>query len=84
MVEESIAPTTTTEEDRHSKGQREINFIWEVTQAVIAVSIVAANVVAAFQLPSQNTLLANAFFLVIGFYFGRTNHARSGGVKVAE
>ena len=23
-------------------------------------------------------LLANAFFLVIGFYFGRTNHARLG------
>jgi hypothetical protein len=24
------------------------------------------------------TLLSNAFFLVIGFYFGRTNHARIG------
>jgi len=27
---------------------------------------------------SPAVLLANAFFLVIGFYFGRTNHARIG------
>lgn len=25
-------------------------------------------------------LLSNAFFLVIGFYFGRTNHQRTGGI----
>lgn len=29
-------------------------------------------------------LLSNAFFLVIGFYFGRTNHQRSGGVGGAD
>lgn len=68
--------TTTLEEDRHSASRRKINLTWEYTQAAIAVFVVAANVLAAFFLPSQSELLANAFFLVIGFYFGRTNHAR--------
>ena len=76
----SLDPTTTREQDRYTLAARQINLIWEATQALIAVAIVLANVIAAFYLPVQNTLLANAFFLVIGFYFGRTNHARSGGV----
>jgi len=29
-------------------------------------------------------LLSNAFFLVIGFYFGRTNHQRIGGIGTHE
>ena len=76
----SIDPTTTLEQDRYTQAARQINLIWEITQAVIAVSIVMANVIGAFWLQTQNILLANAFFLVIGFYFGRTNHARTGGV----
>jgi len=76
----SLDPTTTREQDRYTQAARQINLIWEMTQAAIAVLIVVANVIAAFYLTTQNTLLANAFFLVIGFYFGRTNHARSGGV----
>lgn len=72
--------TTTLEEDRHTASQRTINLVWEMTQAAIAVIVVCANVLAAFYLPAnENTILGNAFFLVIGFYFGRTNHARSGG-----
>ena len=63
-------------------GQRRVNLIWETTQASIALSVtgtalyVTANTIseAAF------SVLSNGFFLVIGFYFGRTNHARSGGV----
>lgn len=80
---ESVAPTTTQEQDRYTLGQRKINFIWETTQAVIAVAVVGANVIAAFMLPVESSMLSNAFFLVIGFYFGRTNHARSGGVTAA-
>ncbi len=76
----SLDPTTTREQDRYTQAARQINLIWEVTQACIAVAIVVANVIAAFYLQTQNILLANAFFLVIGFYFGRTNHARTGGV----
>jgi hypothetical protein len=81
MSDSSVQATTTLEEDRLTAAARSINMIWEVTQAMIAVMVVVANVIAAFYLPLQNTLLANAFFLIIGFYFGRTNHARSGGVE---
>jgi hypothetical protein len=74
--------TTTVEEDRHTATQRTINLVWETTQAIIALLVVGANVVAAFYLQSENTILGNAFFLVIGFYFGRTNHARAGGLPL--
>lgn len=79
-MSESVDPTTTLEEDRLTASARSINLIWEVTQAAIAVSVVGATVISAFYLTEENSLLGNAFFLVIGFYFGRTNHARTGGV----
>lgn len=77
-----------TEQDLKTAGQRRINLIWEYTQAGIAGVVVLANVLYIFALlfvspvptgaETAATLLANAFFLVIGFYFGRTNHARLG------
>ena len=76
----SISPTTTQEEDKHTAGQRRINLVWEVTQAAIAILVVGANVYAALA-GVDSILLANAFFLVIGFYFGRTNHSRTGGIS---
>jgi hypothetical protein len=61
-------PTTTLEEDRKTAGQ-----------AAIALMVVLATVISGFMPKTENsTILANAFFLVIGFYFGRTNHARKG------
>lgn len=63
--------------DAHS-----INLIWERTQSVVALIVVLSNVAYAFVTffsPANGhaeALMANAFFLVIGFYFGRTNHAR--------
>jgi protein-S-isoprenylcysteine O-methyltransferase Ste14 len=87
-AEVSRPPTTTTEQDLRTAGQRQINMIWERTQAGIAIIVVAANIVWVFALLfardvptttlSAAGLLSNAFFLVIGFYFGRTNHARIG------
>lgn len=71
--------TTTAEQDRYTASQRGFNTIWEWTQSLIAVSVVGATLLAAFVLPDKSEMLANAFFLVIGFYFGRTNHARAGG-----
>lgn len=74
---------TTAEEDRHTKTARQINMIWEVSQAIIAISVVGANIGVAFVHGVEvgaATMLSNAFFLIIGFYFGRTNHARLGGV----
>lgn len=77
-------PDTTSEEDRHAYAQRKINYIWEYTQAIVAVSVTLSTLYVASKLATDgnnNTaaflLLSNAFFLVIGFYFGRTNHART-------
>jgi len=82
------APTTTLEEDRHALGQRHINLIWELTQALIALTVTSATLYVSAVLAVRGDggqaaflLLSNAFFLVIGFYFGRTNHTRAGGVK---
>jgi len=74
-----VPATTTLEEDRRTAGQRQINLTWEFTQAAIALMVVLATVISGFMPKTENTtILANAFFLVIGFYFGRTNHARKG------
>lgn len=89
-LEVSRPPTTTSEQDLRTAGQRRVNLIWEYSQAGIALLVVVANVLYAFvqtlipgaatlaAASGQSGLLSNAFFLVIGFYFGRTNHARIG------
>jgi Na+/phosphate symporter len=81
--ETSIPSTTTSEQDRHSYGQRRINLIWEITQALIAIVVTVATLYVASQLALKDDgqtaaflLLSNAFFLVIGFYFSRSNHNR--------
>ncbi len=83
MDEQPLTPTTTSEQNLRTAGQRKINLIWEYSQAAIALSVVAATIIYAFSLlflvnPPANSILTSAFFLVIGFYFGRTNHARIG------
>ncbi len=82
---------TTREQDRHTAGQRQINRIWELTQALIAALVTMATLYVASRLALMDRgetaaflLLSNAFFLVIGFYFGRTNHQRVGGVDVGR
>lgn len=63
-------------------GQRRINLIWEYTQSIIAVTITFARIYAALWPPlgAGSEALSNAFFLIVGFYFSRTNHAAIGGV----
>src|SRR5678815_3975246 len=87
----NTTPDTTREEDRHSLGQRRVNLIWEVTQAIIALSVTLATLYSSSMLVLRDKpgdaaflLLSNAFFLVIGFYFGRTNHQRIGGVDLGR
>lgn len=75
----ALPSVTTSEQDRTTLGQRRINLIWETTQAAIAVSVTFAAIVAATR-GQVSEMLGNAFFLVIGFYFGRTNHERRGGI----
>ncbi len=85
------APASVTaaeaEESRHAYGQRRINMIWEITQALIALSVIWGTFSATIWVvveDSSNRLMAflfmtNVVSIVIGFYFGRTNHQRVGG-----
>ena len=82
-----VAPTTTLQEDLTTAGQRRVNIIWEMTQAAIAISVVFSNmVVGAAQglgytkAETYPTILSSSLFLIVGFYFSRTNHAAIGGV----
>jgi hypothetical protein len=67
-------------------GQRKINLIWEYTQAIIALLVVVSNLLVGVQVGLSGgksevpPMLSNALFLVVGFYFSRTNHAAIGGV----
>ncbi len=87
--DDANAPSTTTsEQDRTTLGQRRVNLIWEVTQATIAVLVTLASVwvsgVLCLRGKEGDTaaflLLSNSFFLIVGFYFSRTNHTKVGGV----
>ena len=82
-----LPPTTTRQEDLVTEGQRRINLIWEWTQAIISVVVVSANMaVAVWQglMPGPHVefpvILSSSLFLIVGFYFSRTNHAAIGGV----
>ena len=79
----SIAATTTFQEDLTTAGQRQINLIWERTQATIAIVVVIVAMVASVYGMVYDTDIPNlvsvAFGMVTGFYFSRTNHAAIGG-----
>lgn len=78
---------TETSREAVAMGQRKVNLIWEYTQAMIAVGVVVANLVVGVSIglyPQAKAevppMLTNALFLVVGFYFSRTNHTATGGV----
>jgi len=87
-------PTTTEEQNLGTAGQRETSLMWETTQRQIAlwvigsalfVSVVIAVFGGLLGIPLELRLAAVVFLfgvanLVTGFYFGRTNHTRVGGV----
>jgi hypothetical protein len=83
-----VARLEAEDRNRATHGQRRINLIWEVTQSIIAIMVSGVTlVVSALVIQRSITdtaaflLLSNAFFLVIGFYFGRTNHEKTGGIS---
>ena len=84
LPQESLAPTTTHQEDVTLAGQRAINLIWEKTQAAIALfvvfSCVGSAIWSAIQGKEPSAFLAFICGNVVGFYFSRTNHAAIGGV----
>ncbi len=81
---QSLPPTTTSEQDLRSAGQRNINRIWEITQATIAITVTVAVLYAVVFRENISTgqlvFLTSTLSGVIGFYFGRTNHQRTGGI----
>jgi len=85
---QSMPATTTQQEDITTAGQRRINLIWEYTQAAIAIAVVLANMVVGTwhgvgKAPPNADypfILSSSLFLIIGFYFSRTNHAAIGGI----
>jgi hypothetical protein len=77
----SLPPTTTAEQDVVTAGQRRINIIWEITQAVISIAITAAVIYCEIK-NIDAPVLTNAFFLVVSMYYIRTNHSKTGGLGV--
>ena len=60
-----------------AQRKNQINVLWERMQAIIAGILTLAVVIAVFRDQQHVPLvLTNALFVVLGFYFGRTNHAR--------
>ena len=92
-VEPSVAshlplpPRTTEQEDKTLAGQRKINLVWEYTQGFVTIIVVVTNMVVAATNAIVSTpgrehpvILSSALFLILGFYYSRTNHAAIGGV----
>ncbi len=84
-----MAPNTTAQQDLTTAGQRQINLIWERTQALIAILVVLSTMAVGVKLGFDGkpdgqlpTILSTGFGMVVGFYFSRTNHAAIGGVGV--
>lgn len=87
MATKSLPPTTTDQQNLTYLGQRKVNLIWEYTQAFVAISVVLANlavgvIFAVRRIPAGEYpfVLSSSLFLVIGFYFSRTNHSAIGGI----
>lgn len=82
-----LSPTTTEQEDLTTAGQRRVNLIWEYTQAFIAIVVILSNMIvgiafAIMRIPSVEfpLVLSSSLFLIVGFYFSRTNHQAIGGI----
>jgi hypothetical protein len=79
MVDASVSPTTTHQEDLVVAGQRRINLIWEMTQATVTILITGAAIFCAVNRLDAD-VLNFAFVAVISTYYARTNHTKVGGV----
>ena len=89
----TLPSKTTDEQDRVSASQRVVNLIWETTQMRIALSVIWGALAVACALATFGKWLGNPDLqlaavvflfgvanLVTGFYFGRTNHQKTGGL----
>lgn len=90
-AERTAASRISDETSLRTSGQRKINLIWEVTQAIVTILVVASTLYIAGALVLGDSarsgdrgaaflLLSNAFFMIVTAYYQRTNHVRTGGV----
>ena len=83
-----LPPTTTFQEDVTTAGQRKVNLIWEYTQSIVTLVVVMTNMIVAAinairkvgMVDSHPVILSSSLFLILGFYYSRTNHAAIGGI----
>lgn len=89
-IETISTPHQQAEDALVSESQRAINLIWERTQQIVALSVIGvALLTSAWLSVSGGTDVQTASFvflygvanLVTGFYFGRSNHTKVGGVQ---
>ena len=73
-----LAASTVVDRDVLATRRRNsINVLWEGVQALVAIALTAAVIlVAAIQHREAPEILKSGWLLVLGFYFGRTNHSR--------
>lgn len=76
MTSVVLEATTTAEQDRKTAASRRINLTWELTQAIVTLSITAATIYAALH-QIDATILNNGFLVIIATYYTRTNHTKS-------
>jgi hypothetical protein len=63
-------PTQCDPAEISQRDSNRLALIWEITQALIAVALTGASIWAELHgIMSAN--LSNAFFIIVGFYFGR-------------
>jgi len=76
----TLQPTTTEQQDVIVTRQSHVALIWESVQGLIAIAITGAVIYCSVnRIISQD--LSNAFFLIIGFYYSRTNHEKGGAAS---
>lgn len=88
--------TTTVEENLHTASQRTVNMMWERTQRQLSLFVVIASMIDGLVITISNimgwgggqlqvpTIFSLGFGMIIGFYFGRTNHQTVGGVQLGR
>lgn len=76
MIENQAVQQAQIVAEKAATRQNTIYLLWEVTQAIVAVALVIAAIYSSLTSEVVPDILSNALFIVMGFYFGRTNHDR--------
>ncbi len=82
-MEASLPADTTHQQDLVVAGQRRINIIWEVTQAMVTVLITCAAIYCSIT-GIKADVLNFAFIAIVSTYYARTNHTKIGGVPLNQ